>query len=247
MRLRRPASPMCVMRTRRAKRADKPGSVEDGHLSRRACLHAAPRTLPGRGPGRPMALLFALAPDGVCQAAASPRRWWSLTPPFQLFPLRAEGLEGPRATQVGVFFSAALSVGSSRLAVSQHPALWSPDFPHAETDVSVARPSGPLCEGHYSMPRPSKARPRAISHTVYQGLAYSELTKSLQTRLVVTYWLRNSKVIPLSRAYAQVHGLFHNKARPIVLYGPNDPGAPPIVRTVCACVTTEELASWKSL
>ena len=147
----------------------------------------------------------------------------------------------------GVFFSAALSVGSPRLAVSQHPALWSPDFPHAETDVSVARPSGPLCEGHYSMPRPSKARPRAISHTVYQGLAYSELTKSLQTRLVVTYWLRNSKVIPLSRAYAQVHGLFHNKARPIVLYGPNDPGAPPIVRTVCACVTTEELASWKSL
>ena len=42
---------------------------------------------------------------------------------------------------VGVFFSAALSVGSGfgnnscqipsfRLAVSQHPALWSPDFPH---------------------------------------------------------------------------------------------------------------------
>ena len=71
-----------------AKRADKPGSVEDGHLSWRACCHAAPRTLPERGPGRPMALLFALAPDGVYQAAASPRRWWSLTPPFQLFPLR---------------------------------------------------------------------------------------------------------------------------------------------------------------
>lgn len=88
MRLHRPASPMCVMRTRRAKRADKPGSVEDGHLSRRACLHAAPRTLPGRGPGRPMAPLFALAPDGVYQAAVLPRRWWSLTPPFQLFPLR---------------------------------------------------------------------------------------------------------------------------------------------------------------
>lgn len=38
-----------------------------------------------------MALLFAFAPDGACQAAALPRRWWSLTPPFQLFPLRARG------------------------------------------------------------------------------------------------------------------------------------------------------------
>ena len=31
---------------------------------------------------------------------------------------------------VGVFFSAALSVGLPRPAVSWHPALWSPDFPH---------------------------------------------------------------------------------------------------------------------
>ena len=30
----------------------------------------------------------------------------------------------------GGIFSVALSVGSPRLAVSQHPALWSPDFPH---------------------------------------------------------------------------------------------------------------------
>ena len=30
----------------------------------------------------------------------------------------------------GVFFSVALSVGSRRPAVSWHPALWSPDFPH---------------------------------------------------------------------------------------------------------------------
>lgn len=74
----------------RAKRAYKPGSVADGHLSWHARHRAAPRTLPGRGPGRPIAPLFALAPDGVYQAAALPRRWWSLTPPFQLFPLRAE-------------------------------------------------------------------------------------------------------------------------------------------------------------
>lgn len=34
--------------------------------------------------GRLIPFLFSLAPDGVCQAAASLRRWWSLAPPFQL-------------------------------------------------------------------------------------------------------------------------------------------------------------------
>lgn len=79
---------------------------------------------PERGAGNTIALLFAFAPDGACQAAVLPRRWWSLTPPFQLFSQRL-------AAPAGVFFSAALSVGLPRLAVSQHPALWSPDFPHA--------------------------------------------------------------------------------------------------------------------
>lgn len=52
--------------------------------------------------------------------------------------------------QVRVFFSAALSVGSPRLAVSQHPALWSPDFPHSTLPISwtgTPRLSGPLCMG----------------------------------------------------------------------------------------------------
>ena len=52
--------------------------------------------------------------------------------------------------QVRVFFSAALSVGSPRLAVSQHPALWSPDFPQSTLPISwtgTPRLSGPLCMG----------------------------------------------------------------------------------------------------
>ena len=52
--------------------------------------------------------------------------------------------------QVRVFFSAALSVGSPRLAVSQHPALWRPDFPHSTLPLScmgTPRLSGPLCMG----------------------------------------------------------------------------------------------------
>jgi len=35
------------------------------------------------------------------------------------------------------------SVGSPPLAVSQHPALWSPDFPPAQVDLR-RRPSSPL-------------------------------------------------------------------------------------------------------
>ena len=71
-----------------AKRADKPGSVVGRSFILPVRYRTVPRTLPERGPGRPMAFLFALAPDGVYQAAVLPRRWWSLTPPFQLFPLR---------------------------------------------------------------------------------------------------------------------------------------------------------------
>ena len=89
----------------------------------RPTLPLASSAQPERGAGNTMALLFAFAPDGACQAAVLPRRWWSLTPPFQLFSQRL-------AAPAGVFFSAALSVGLPRLAVSQHPALWSPDFPH---------------------------------------------------------------------------------------------------------------------
>lgn len=77
---------------------------------------------PGCRAGHTIASLFVFAPEGAYQAAVSPRRWWSLTPPFQLFSDLKEA--------VGVFFSAALSVGSPRLAVSQLLTLWSPDFPH---------------------------------------------------------------------------------------------------------------------
>ena len=58
--------------------------------------------------------------------------------------------------QVGVFFSAALSVGSPRLAVNQHAALWSPDFPHE----SAKRPRAtvwPASEGDCSTVGPASA------------------------------------------------------------------------------------------
>ena len=89
---------------------------------------SASSALPERSAGHTIALLHAFAPEGACQAAVLPRRWWSLTPPFQLF-------SHPPRRAAGVFFSAALSVGSPRQAVSLLPALWSPDFPHGVKDA----------------------------------------------------------------------------------------------------------------
>ena len=108
----------------------------------RASLPTPSSAQPERGAGHTMALLFAFAPEGACQAAVLPRRWWSLTPPFQLFP-------AANRPQVGVFFSAALSVGLPRLAVSQHPALWSPDFPHGLRQAAGPAIVWPTSQGRF--------------------------------------------------------------------------------------------------
>ena len=96
-------------------------------------LSPAPSSaLPERSAGHTMALLYAFAPEGACQATLLPGCWWSLTPPFQLF-------SHPPRRAAGVFFSAALSVGSPRQAVNLLPALWSPDFPHDVTGTPRGR------------------------------------------------------------------------------------------------------------
>jgi len=41
-------------------------------------------TRESRRGGPPQAPILGIAPSGVCQADASPRRWWALTPPFHL-------------------------------------------------------------------------------------------------------------------------------------------------------------------
>ncbi len=53
---------------------------------------------------------------------------------FSAFPLT-------RFAPVGVFFSAALSVGFPRPAVSRHPASRSPDFPHGSISHATVRPA----------------------------------------------------------------------------------------------------------
>ena len=56
---------------------------------------------------------------GLPSRSGHPKRWCALTAPFHPY----------QRHNVGGLFSVALSSGSPRLAVSQHPALWSPDLP----------------------------------------------------------------------------------------------------------------------
>jgi hypothetical protein len=111
---------------RATEKACKPGSVP--RVSG-ATIISLGRRLPGvssgltREPraGDPNALLFGLAPGGVCRAGAVTRVAGELLPHrFTLTVLADGGL-----------FSVALSVGLPPLGVTQHPALWSPDFPPA--------------------------------------------------------------------------------------------------------------------
>ena len=78
--------------------------------------------------GGPPLPRFDLAPGGVCRAARVTPGAGALLP--HRFTLTCGGRPGhPARTPIGGLFSVALSCGSPRLAVSQHPALRSPDFP----------------------------------------------------------------------------------------------------------------------
>src|SRR5271169_3399420 len=49
----------------------------------------------------------------------------------------------PRRWRRGGLFFVALSRGSPRVGVTDHPALWSPDLPHRATPGATARPTHP--------------------------------------------------------------------------------------------------------
>ncbi len=75
--------------------------------------------------------LFELAPGGACPAAGHPAVARGLLP--HVFTLTCEGAQRVQGTRrvppIGGVFSAALSLESPRVAVSDLPVLWSPDFP----------------------------------------------------------------------------------------------------------------------
>ena len=124
-----------------------------------------PRT-PAQSPGSRRATFRPCSRWGLPSHPGHPGCWWSLTPPFHPYPaLDARG----------GLFSVALSRGSPRVAVDNHPALRSPDFPRRQpggcrrgrpADSSVvpavygpspAELPGPRCDTsvtHLRLPRP---------------------------------------------------------------------------------------------
>ena len=105
--------------------ACKPDPVVDGHLSGTyiaASLVRSTRDVAG-GPPCPCSTLLRM---GFAEPSRSPG---TLVVSYTtVSPLPVGRLPGP----IGGLLSVALSVGSPRLGVTQHPALWSPDFPRPE-------------------------------------------------------------------------------------------------------------------
>jgi len=85
-------------------------------------------TYPGASSG-PLsnAPLFGLAPGGVCRASPVTRAAVSSYLAFSPLP---NGIDLSAVSRSGIF-SVALSLESPPVAVSDHPALWSSDFPPA--------------------------------------------------------------------------------------------------------------------
>jgi len=94
-------------------------------------LPAASSELPGSAAGNRIAPLCALAPGGACRAAR-----------VATGAVRSYRTVSPLPAFAGGLFSVALSRELPRLAASQHPALWSPDFPPARFECAGVRPGG---------------------------------------------------------------------------------------------------------
>jgi len=126
-----------------------PGSVERAARSGRAIASAG-------------CSLLGLAPGGVCRAATVARRAGELLP--HRFTLACAPRGHRRSVLCGTFR------GSPRLGVTQHPALWSPDFPRRfrrGRPAGSSKPSmagktasehGTLSPRREAEPRPGAAR-----------------------------------------------------------------------------------------
>jgi len=130
----------------RCESACKPDSVEDDHPSRRTVTDALQRPTRDLIDG-PSTSLLGLAPGGVCQAAAV------TCDAGELLPHRFTLACAQRSRAIGGLLSVALSIGSPRLGVAQHPALWSPDFPRS---CDRGRPAGSQTR-FYRLLRPARA------------------------------------------------------------------------------------------
>ena len=109
-----------------------PHSSSDRYPGARA---SSPRTLP----------YLVLHQAGLAEPACHQDRWWALTPPFHPCPHPSKGAAGG-------LLSVALSLGFPRLAASQRPALWCPDFPRRGASATPKRRPTPARRGHPACP-----------------------------------------------------------------------------------------------
>src|SRR3954469_18693051 len=82
---------------------------------------------------------------GFTDPHRSPVVRWSLTPPFHPYQQQA----------AGGLFSVALSRGSPRVAVNDHPALWSPDVPRRRVSPPTRPPSRLVRRARESTDKPT--------------------------------------------------------------------------------------------
>jgi hypothetical protein len=104
--------------------------------------HPSKRPTWGHRPGQPSPL-WPCSGWGLPSRRGHPRRWCALTAPFHPHLWRPK-------VPIGGLFSVALSCGSPRLAVSQHPALRSPDLPRPPGVEPSSRdhPAGSLAKDY---------------------------------------------------------------------------------------------------
>jgi hypothetical protein len=100
---------------------------------------------------------------GLPSRSGHPDRWCALTAPFHPY------LCGPRST-IGGLLSVALSCESPRLAVSQHPALRSPDLPqHGAANAARAAATWPTHRRRQSAIPPGLQQPFACAKPPQAG------------------------------------------------------------------------------
>ncbi len=198
------------------KSVDKPGSV----VGRSSVLD--PRC---RGPHAtyPKARRAAVSPSvrscsgwSLHRPSSSPKKRWALTPPFH--PYRAMARR---------FISVALVWESPPLDVIQHPALWSPDFPHGSKKASRDRLAGlQHVKGYHN--RPENARNSCIrasldipSHLYYNKFdqpILGELLLRVQAKPEDPYHL--IRIMPAQGSVIHVyHVYFHAGSSQIFILG----------------------------
>jgi hypothetical protein len=172
-------------------RPGAPGDVGGEPACRRGSVRRSPggvaihlSGLPG-DIGRAARPLLGLAPGGVYRAARVAPGAGALLP--HRFTLTRPSL----ALRSGGLLSVALSCGSPRLAVSQHPALWSPDLPQPPELPRTHRghPAGsPRPFSHVARRlRPLEGRPSSASSPASpDGIANTLLERYTVNRQQVT-------------------------------------------------------------